>query len=71
LSHEKWGEAVTAFVIPRDPSDPPTEEAIIAFCTGKMAAYKRPKAVHFIKELPRTGSGKILHRALREQYSDK
>jgi acyl-CoA synthetase (AMP-forming)/AMP-acid ligase II len=71
LPHEKWGEAVTAFVIPRDPNDLPTEKEIIAFCRDKMAGYKRPKAVHFIsqEEMPRTGSGKILHRALRERYA--
>jgi acyl-CoA synthetase (AMP-forming)/AMP-acid ligase II len=71
LAHEKWGEAVTAFVIPRDPENPPLEEEIIAFCQGKMAGYKRPKAVHFIsqEEMPRTGSGKILHRVLRGRYT--
>jgi acyl-CoA synthetase (AMP-forming)/AMP-acid ligase II len=71
LPHEKWGEAVTAFVIPKDPNDPPTEAEIIASCRDKMAGYKRPKAVHLIsrQEMPRTGSGKILHRALRERYA--
>ena len=69
LPHDKWGEEVTAFVIPQHPDDPPTEEEIIDFCRGKMAGYKRPKAVRFIsrEEMPRTGSGKILHRVLRER----
>ncbi len=73
LPHEKWGEEVTAFVIPRNPNNPPTEEEIIAFCRGKMAGYKRPKVVHFIsqEEMPRTGSGKILHRALRERFENQ
>lgn len=72
LPHEKWGEGVMAFVIPKDPDDPPTEEEIIAFCRDKMAGYKRPQAVYFIsqEEMPRTGSGKILHRALRERFAD-
>ncbi|MCP4677822.1 MAG: long-chain fatty acid--CoA ligase, partial [Deltaproteobacteria bacterium] len=72
LPHEKWGEAVTAFVIPKDPHNPPAEEEIITFCRGKMAGYKRPKAVRFISqaEMPRTGSGKMLHRLLRERYGD-
>jgi acyl-CoA synthetase (AMP-forming)/AMP-acid ligase II len=71
LPHEKWGEAVTAFVIPADPGDPPAGEEIIAFCRGKMASYKRPKAVRFVsqEEMPRTGSGKVLHRVLRERYA--
>jgi acyl-CoA synthetase (AMP-forming)/AMP-acid ligase II len=73
LPHEKWGEAVTAIVIPKDPDNPPSEDEIIAFCTGKMASYKRPKTVHFIsqEEMPRTGSGKILHRVLRERYEQE
>jgi acyl-CoA synthetase (AMP-forming)/AMP-acid ligase II len=70
LPHEIWGEAVTAFVVPRDPDDPPSEEEIMAFCKGKMAGYKRPKAVYLLsqEEMPRTGSGKVLHRVLRERH---
>jgi len=73
LPHEKWGEAVTAFVIPKHPDNPPSERELIDFCRGKMAGYKRPKAVHFIsqEEMPRTGSGKVLHRVLRERYGDQ
>lgn len=73
LPHEKWGEAVTAFVVPKDPGGPPTEEEIIAFCRDKMAGYKRPQAVYFIsqEEMPRTGSGKIIHRVLRERVASK
>ena len=39
-------------------------------CRGKIAGYKIPKSVDFIKEeeMPRTGTGKILHRILRERY---
>jgi acyl-CoA synthetase (AMP-forming)/AMP-acid ligase II len=70
LPHEKWGEAVTAVVIPQDPDAPPAEEEIVTFCKDKLAGYKRPKSVRFIAqaEMPRTGSGKILHRVLRERY---
>jgi acyl-CoA synthetase (AMP-forming)/AMP-acid ligase II len=71
LPHKKWGDAVTAFIIYKDPENLPTENEIIQFCRGKMAGYKRPQAVYFIspEEMPRTGSGKILHRAIRERYS--
>jgi len=73
LPHEKWGEAVTAFLIPKDPANPPSEAEIICFCQDKMARYKRPKAVYLISqaEMPRTASGKILHRALRERYTSQ
>jgi acyl-CoA synthetase (AMP-forming)/AMP-acid ligase II len=71
LPHEKWGEAVTAIVIPHDPENPPAAGDLIACCLDKIARYKRPKEIRFIsqEEMPRTGSGKILHRALRERYS--
>jgi acyl-CoA synthetase (AMP-forming)/AMP-acid ligase II len=71
LPHEKWGEAVTAIVIAKEPENPPTEAGIIEFCRGKMAGYKRPKAVYIIpaSEMPRTGSGKVLHRVLRERFA--
>ena len=73
LPDEKWGEAVTAFIIPKDPSNPPEEEEIISFCKDKIARYKCPKEVYLIsqEEMPRTGSGKILHRALRMRYEGK
>jgi acyl-CoA synthetase (AMP-forming)/AMP-acid ligase II len=43
------------------------EEEIIAWCKGKMAAYKYPRSVEFVKELPKTASGKVLRRVLRER----
>jgi acyl-CoA synthetase (AMP-forming)/AMP-acid ligase II len=72
LPDDIWGEAVTAFIIPKDPNAPPGEKEIISFCSEKIAGYKRPKAVHSIsqEEMPRTGSGKILHRALRMRFAD-
>ena len=71
LPHEKWGEAVTAVVIAKDQENPPTETEILEFCRDKMAGYKRPKAVVLIPaaEMPRTGSGKVIHRMLRERYA--
>ena len=65
---EKWGELVMAVVIPRNPVD---EKTIMDWCKDKMAGYKRPKKIVFIipEDMPRTGTGKILHRVLRERYS--
>jgi acyl-CoA synthetase (AMP-forming)/AMP-acid ligase II len=70
ISHEKWGEQVTAVVVPRK-SSKINEKMIIDFCKAKMAGYKRPKQVILIKdeEMPRTPTGKILHRKLRERYN--
>jgi len=69
---EKWGEAIKAIVILNENYEPSDELAkeIMDFTKGKIAGFKRPKSVDFIKEeeMPRTGTGKILHRILREKY---
>jgi len=72
LPHEKWGEQVTAVIIPKDNSKL-DDKMIIDYCRDKMAGYKRPKRVIFIKqeEMPRTATGKILHRILRERYNSQ
>lgn len=68
----KWGEAIKAVVILHEghTAGPELAEDIIRFCRGKIAGYKIPKSVDFITEaeMPRTGTGKILHRLLRERY---
>lgn len=69
---EKWGERVTAVVILHEGYEPSEELAneLREYTKGKIAGFKRPKQVEFIKEedMPRTGTGKILHRVLRERY---
>jgi acyl-CoA synthetase (AMP-forming)/AMP-acid ligase II len=65
-----WGEAVTAVVILNDGSTA-TDAEIISFSKEHLAHFKCPKRVVFIPadEMPRTGTGKVLHRVLRERYS--
>ena len=67
----KWGEAVRAVVVLNEGAAA-SEKEILDSCRDKLAGYKRPKSVRFIdaKEMPRTGSGKILHRVLREQAGE-
>ncbi len=71
VPHEVWGEAVKAVVIPQDDVTI-TEQQIIEHCANCLARFKKPKSVDFISkdEMPRTPTGKILHRRLRERYSD-
>ncbi|MEW6070466.1 MAG: AMP-binding protein [Candidatus Thermoplasmatota archaeon] len=66
---EKWGEAVKAVVVLKN-NEVATREEIIEFCRGKMAGYKKPKSVDFIKneDMPRSVTGKILYRELRKRY---
>jgi long-chain acyl-CoA synthetase len=65
---ERWGEAVTAVVVPRAGAAQNAEE-LIGFCRGKIANYKVPKSIVFRSEpLPKTGPGKIAKRVLRDPY---
>jgi acyl-CoA synthetase (AMP-forming)/AMP-acid ligase II len=72
IPDEKWGEAIKAIVIlkPGFKSDEEMSKEIMEFTRGKMAGFKRPKSIDFIsdEEMPRTATGKILHRVLREKY---
>jgi malonyl-CoA/methylmalonyl-CoA synthetase len=55
---EKWGEEVTAYVVPSG-SAPLVEKELIAFAQDRLAAYKCPKRVVTVKELPRNAMGKV------------
>jgi len=69
VPHEKWGEAVKA-VVTLQQGKTATEKELIEHCKGKIAGYKVPKSIDFVKdeEMPMTPTGKILHRILREKY---
>lgn len=64
---EKWGEAVKGIVVLKQ-GQTATEPEIIRFCKEKIAHYKAPKSIDFIEALPRTGSGKIQKKGLRDKY---
>jgi acyl-CoA synthetase (AMP-forming)/AMP-acid ligase II len=61
---ERWGEAVTALVVPADGATV-DEAELIAFCRTKLAGYETPKRVVIVDELPATVGGKILKYRLR------
>jgi long-chain acyl-CoA synthetase len=61
---EYRGESVKA-VISLKPGTQTTPEEIIAFCKERMAAYKYPRSVEIVEDLPKTVTGKILRRELR------
>jgi acyl-CoA synthetase (AMP-forming)/AMP-acid ligase II len=67
VPHEHWGESVKAVIVLR-PGAMLTEEQVIAFCRTQIAGYKVPRSVDFVAALPRTASGKVLKRQLREPY---
>ncbi|MBW2366766.1 MAG: long-chain fatty acid--CoA ligase [Deltaproteobacteria bacterium] len=63
----KWGESVKAVVV-RAPEIQVTESELIEFCKARLASYKKPKSVDFIDTLPKNNYGKIVKRALRDNY---
>jgi long-chain acyl-CoA synthetase len=64
---ERWGETVKAVVVPA-PGTSPSETELIAYARERLGGFKLPKSVDFAESLPRTPSGKLLKRALREPY---
>jgi fatty-acyl-CoA synthase len=70
VPHDKWGEAVHAVIVLHESARGVTEAELVEWCRGRIAGYKRPRSVTFINEteMPRTATGKILHRTLREHW---
>ncbi len=63
----EWGEAVKAMVVMK-PGRQASANDIIAFTRQRIARFKTPKSIDFIAALPRSASGKILRRHLRDPY---
>ncbi len=64
---EKWGEVPKALVVLK-PGSTATESELLEFCRSRLAHYKAPRSVDFLESLPKTGTGKILKRDLRNKY---
>jgi long-chain acyl-CoA synthetase len=67
VPHERWGETVKALVVLR-PRAAATSDELIAFARARLAGYKLPRSIDLVDDLPRTPSGKVLKRELRERY---
>ena len=69
VPHEKWGETVKAVVV-LHPGQSVDEVELREWCRQRLAGYKCPTSVDFIAEveMPRTATGKIVHRHLRQRY---
>jgi acyl-CoA synthetase (AMP-forming)/AMP-acid ligase II len=64
----EWGQEVRA-IVRLKPGETATEQEIIDFCRPRLAGFKRPTSIIFVKEeLPKTSTGKVLRRVLREKY---
>ena len=70
VPHDKWGEAVQAVIV-LHAGQQATAAELLDWCRSRMAGYKRPQAITFIADpdMPRTATGKILHRVLRDRMA--
>lgn len=70
MPDEEWGQRVTAAVVMKN-NAAISETELLAFCRERIAGYKIPQKVYFVKSLPRTASGKIKRHVLKEQMKNK
>ena len=67
IPSDDWGELVHVVVVKREGSDL-DEDGVKGFAREHLASYKIPRSISWLDELPKTGSGKILKRELRQPY---
>jgi acyl-CoA synthetase (AMP-forming)/AMP-acid ligase II len=67
IPDDRWGESVKAVVVPAAGAELSADD-VIAFCRARLAHYQSPASVDFVEVLPRSATGKVLKRALREPY---
>ena len=72
VPHDTWGEAVHAVIV-MHAGQAAGEKDVLDWCRDKIAGYKRPRSVSFIAEteMPRTATGKIQHRVLRDRFGKR
>ena len=68
LPHERWSEAITAFVVPK-PGHTIDPAGLIAALKQRLDGFKVPKAVILVGELPKTSTGKIQKNVVRSEHS--
>ena len=80
VPHDKWGESLHAVVVlhqqdqhQKKVSEAELEATLKAWCKARMAGFKCPQSIVFMADadMPRTATGKILHRVLRERVTSR
>ena len=69
LPHEKWGEAITAVVVPK-PGHTIVEEETLSLIRAQLSPFKCPKAIITVESLPKTATGKIQKVEVRKRFAD-
>lgn len=67
MADARWGERPVAFVVLQSGVPPLDEDALRAHCRDRLAGFKVPDRVFFAEDLPRSASGKVLKRELRDR----
>jgi long-chain acyl-CoA synthetase len=67
IPDDQWGEAVCAHIVLRRGATAEPDD-ILAFISDHLAPYKKPKKIAFVSSIPRTPSGKVLRRQMRDAY---
>jgi acyl-CoA synthetase (AMP-forming)/AMP-acid ligase II len=67
IPDEEWGESVKAAVVLK-PDAAATEDELISHCGERLARYKKPRSIDFVEDLPKSATGKILTREVRDPY---
>lgn len=70
LPDEEWGQRVHAIIEPKDRAAPPLVDDVIAFAKSRLAAYKVPKTVEYVDEIPRSAATKVNRGALVRERTD-
>ena len=66
---DEWGEQVVAVIVP-EPKETTDSDALMDFCCQQLAAYKLPRRIVFVAELPRNALGKVQKAKLRQKLCD-
>lgn len=66
MPSDEWGAVPAAFIATRSPID---ADSLMEFCHTRLASYKVPKSFHFVRELPRNASNKLLRKELRKMLT--
>jgi long-chain acyl-CoA synthetase len=64
IADAEKGELAKAYIVPKIGRSP-TTDSIVEFCRKHLAAYKVPRAVQFVDDLPKTSTGKVMRRELK------
>ena len=68
VPNTEMGEEVKALVVPKDIQNPPSAEALNAFCRKELAGFKCPRSYEFLEDIGRNAMGKVNKRDLKKKY---